>query len=258
MKNEEKLNNIYIKYRENKNSHVYLVETNSIESALSDIKRLIIKINSNNKENNIEKLVNSDSLPTLSIIEPETLEIKTDVIEELIKKLQTIPVITNENYFIVCEAEKLNQKSGNSMLKIIEEPDCDILGFFICNNVNNVMQTIQSRLQYISLIYDISVEYDDEVQSDAKKFIDNLHNNLSIIDNKYFVDKYKGPLEFNKLIDCVIDKINNYINTLDNFDIIKKENEILMLVIDIKSNINRNCNINLMLDKLIIEVGRLQ
>lgn len=257
MKNEEKLNNIYNKYRENKNSHVYLVETNSIEDALEDIKQLLIKINSDNEENDIEKLIINDSLPTLSVIKPETLEIKTDVIEELIKKLQAIPVITNENYFIICEAEKLNQKSGNSMLKIIEEPDCDILGFFICNNVNNVMQTIQSRAQYISLIYNLSNNYSEEVKNDAKKFIDILHNNLNIIDNKYFVDTYKGALEFNELIDCVIDELKNNINSNDNFDIIRKENEILKLIIDMKSNINRNCNINLLLDKLILEVGRL-
>ena len=257
MKNEEKLNSIYLKYRENKNSHVYLVETNSIDLALDDIKKLIIAINNNDQDNNIEKLVCTDSLPTLSIIRPENLEIKTDVIEELIKKLQTIPVITNENYFIICEAEKLNTKSGNSMLKIIEEPECDILGFFLCNNANNVMQTIQSRSQYISLTYNIDIDYSDDVLTDASKFIDNIHNDLSIANNKYFVDSYKSVNEFSILLDCVIFQLKKYIDTLNNFDIIKKENEILKLIIDLKSNINRNCNINLLLDKLIIEVGRL-
>ena len=257
MKNEDKLNNIYNKYRENKNSHVYLVETNNIDLALSDIKKLLIKINEDSSDNDIEKLIENDALPTLSVIRPETAEIKTDVIEELIGKLQTIPVITKENYFIICEAERLNQKSGNSMLKIIEEPECDTLGFFICNNVNNVMQTIQSRAQYISLIYDVDQDYDEDIKSDAKNFINNLHGNLNILDNKYFSDTYKNVFDFNMFIDCVIDEIKNYINTLDNFDIIKKENEILKLIIDMKSNINKNCNTNLLLDKLIIEVGRL-
>ena len=257
MKNEEKLNNIYNKYRENKYSHVYLVETNSIESALEDLKKLIIRINSDNKDNDIEKLVYTNALPTLSIVKPESLEIKIDVIDELIKKLQTIPVITKENYYIICEAEKLNQKSGNSMLKIIEEPECDTIGFFICNNVNNVMQTIQSRSQYLSLFYDIDPIYDDDVINDSKKFINILHHNLDITENKYFSDKYKTVQDFNVFLDCTIDNLKNYISTLDNFDIIKKENEVMKLIIDMKSNINRNCNINLMLDKLVIEVGRL-
>lgn len=257
MKNKDKLNNIYVKYRENKNSHVYLVETNDIDQALNDLKKLIISINDNNSENDIEKLVLNDSLPTLSIIKPETLEIKTDVIDALIKKLENIPVITKENYYIICEAEKLNQKSGNSMLKIIEEPESDTLGFFICNNVNNVMQTIQSRAQYISLIYDVSHEYESGMVNDAKKFINNLNNVRSILDNKYYSDKYKGVIEFNSFLDCVIFEYKKYIDTLDNFDIIKRENLILKLILDFKSNINKNCNVNLLLDKLVIEVGRL-
>ena len=257
MNNDEKLKLIYNKYRENKNSHVYLVETNSIDMALEDIKDLLIKINKDNNDNNISKLIDFESLPTLSVIRPENVEIKTEVIEDLIKKLQSIPVITKENYFIVCESEKLNPKSGNSMLKIIEEPESDILGFFICNNINNVMQTIQSRSQYISLSYDVSVNYSEEMVDDAKKFVDNLHNGLNITNNKYFVETYKSISEFNSLVDIAIEQIKKYVNTIDNFDIIKKENEILKLIVEFKANINKNCNINLLLDKLVIEVGRL-
>ena len=56
MKNEDKLNLIYEKYRENKNSHVYLVETNSISDAVKDIKNLIIKMNSDNNDNDFKHL----------------------------------------------------------------------------------------------------------------------------------------------------------------------------------------------------------
>ena len=143
------------------------------------------------------------------------------------------------------------------MLKIIEEPECDSIGFFICNNVNNVMQTIQSRSQYISLIYDIPLEFDDAVKTDVTEFLNSIHSNLNIIDNKIIVDKYKSVLDFNEFIDCAIDEHKKYINTLSNFDIIKKENEILKLLVDLKSNVNRNGNINLLLDKFILEVGRL-
>ena len=143
------------------------------------------------------------------------------------------------------------------MLKIIEEPESDILGFFICNNINNVMQTIQSRSQYISLSYDVSVNYSEEMVDDAKKFVDNLHNDLNITNNKYFVETYKSISEFSSLVDIAIEQIKKYVNTIDNFDIIKKENEILKLIVEFKANINKNCNINLLLDKLVIEVGRL-
>ena len=98
MNEEFKLKNIYDKYRENKSSHVYLVETNSIDKAIDDIKKLIIQINN---DDYIENLVNCDNLPTLQIIGPKQQEIVTDDIEKLIVMLQKIPVITKENYFII-------------------------------------------------------------------------------------------------------------------------------------------------------------
>lgn len=258
MKNEEKLNIIYEKYRENKNSHVYLVETNSINNALNDIKELIIKINEDNKENDFEYLIKNDALPTLTVVEPETQEIKIESIDNLITKLQKVPVITKENYFIICGAEKLNQKSGNAMLKLIEEPESDILGFFICNNISKVMQTIQSRSQFVSLNYDIKIEYDVETENDAKDYFMMLHNEISIYGNKRYVDKYKSIDSMVEFLECFIEIENKYIKSnSNNFDIINRENKIIMLVIELISNIKKNGNIGLLLDKFVIEVGRL-
>ena len=258
MNNEEKLNSIYMKYRENKNSHVYLVETNSIDLALEDIKKLIIKINSYNEINNIENLVVTNSLPTLTIIKPENQEITKDSIEDLIKKIQKIPVITKENYFIICDAEKLNQKSGNIMLKIIEEPESDILGFFICNNENKVLKTIQSRTQYISLKYDVIVNYDQEIISDAQKYLNVIHTGQGIEMNKYIVDKYKDINNVLTFLSYLIELEKKYIDTQVSFDIINNENEILKKLYNLDSNIRINGNINLLFDKFLIEVSRLK
>lgn len=252
-----KLDFLYNKYRENKNSHVYLVETNSIENAIQDIKKLIIQINKD-KDLDIEKLVESDSLPTLSIIKPQQQEIVKDDIEKLIINLQRIPVITKENYFIISEAERLNHKSGNQMLKIIEEPETDILGFFVCLNSDNVMPTIQSRTQLINLKYDIISVYDDEIINDSIKYFKEYHENAIILVNKYYVDKYKDNKSMNQFIECLINEENKYISSLDKFDIIKKENKILELLFELQKSINNNCNSNLELDKFIIEVNKLK
>jgi hypothetical protein len=119
------------------------------------------------------------------------------------------------------------------------------------------MQTIQSRAQLLTLTYDLEEDFDSDVREDALKLLDILNDKSSIIENKYYTDKYKSVLEFDNFLDCLIVELKKYISTLDNFDIIKKENCILKMIIDMKSNINKNCNVNLMLDKLIIEVGRL-
>ena len=257
MSNDDKLNLIYEKYRENKNSHVYLVETNCIDNAVEDIKKLIVKINGDNESNSIEKLIENNSLPTLSIIYPDNQEIKKELIEELIKKVQKIPVITKENYFIICNAEKLNQKSGNIMLKMIEEPETDIIGFFIANNVSAVLQTIQSRSQYLSLKYDVDVEYDIEIQKDAINYSKLLEKNPNIFINKTIVDKYKEIDDLCNFIECLVDVEKKSIINEINFDIIMKKEKIIKLLYNLESSVRKMANINLSLDKFVIEVGRL-
>ena len=257
MNNEDKLNLIYEKYRENKNSHVYLVETNSIEKALIDIKKLIIRINGENDLNDIKKLIETDSLPTLSVIFPENQEIKKEFIEELIKKVQKIPIITKENYFIICNAEKLNQKSGNTMLKMIEEPETDVIGFFIANNASAVLQTIQSRSQYIFLKYDVNIEYDDEVIKDAEDYYKLLNSCCDISINKSIVDKYKDINNLCLFVECLVNIIKKSIINEVNSDIITKKEKIIKLLYNLESNVRKMANVNLSLDKFVIEVGRL-
>ena len=257
MKNEDKLKLIYDKYRENKNSHVYLVETNSIDQALHDIKELIIKINEDNTENNFRHLIESGSLPTLSVIWPDNQEIKKDSIEELIEKLQKIPVITKENYFIICDAEKLNAKSGNLMLKIIEEPESDILGFFICNSSTSMLKTIQSRSQYISLRYDLVKNFDNDIKEDASNYSKELHNICSIEINKSYVDKYKDINTICNFLECLVVEEKKLIDSAKTFDIIKKESNIIDLIYELESNIRKNGNVSLLFDKFVIEVSRL-
>ena len=256
MNEDFKLKNIFDKYRENKNSHVYLVETNSIENAINDIKRLIIEINLLSS-NDIKQLVENDTLPTLSIIGPKNQEIVTEDVEKMIIMLQKIPVITKENYFIIYNAEKLNKKSGNQMLKIIEEPDTEMLGFFVCNSVDSIMPTISSRCQSISLTYDISESFDDDLLNDAKCYLELIHNKCQISVNKEYVEKYKDINSFVKFVDCLIYLEKNYIDKQTNFDIIKKENEVLKMMYNLSLKVYKNCNINLLLDRFVIEVSRL-
>ena len=256
MNEDFKLKNIYDKYRENKNSHVYLVETNSIECAIEDIKKLIVVINKS-VDNDVEKLVMNNTLPTFLTIGPKLQEIVTEDIEKLVVLLQKIPVITRENYFIVYEAEKLNHKSGNQMLKIIEEPETDMLGFFICSSVDNVMPTISSRAQVISLTYDVTKNFDDDLCADATDYLRLLHSEKSIIINKKYIDKYKDTKSIISFLECVIYQEKKYISMQKNFDIIKKENLILNMLYNLLSKLGANCNANLLMDRFVIEVSRL-
>lgn len=256
MKENFKLQSIFDKYCENKNSHVYLVETNSLDMAIQDILFLFKLIN--RESENIDKLIDSGNLSTLQLIEPDGQEIKIESINRLISSMQSIPVITKENYFIIKNAEKLNQKSGNSLLKLIEEPETEILGFFVCNNASKILPTIQSRTQLIYLNYDITENFDEDILNDSKLFLEKIHNGLTILDSKRICDKYKSLESMSYFINCLIHLQKKYINSLTSFDIINKECSIYKLIIELENVIKKNGNISLSFDSFVIKVGRLR
>ena len=256
MEDELKLKSIYDKYCENKNSHVYLVQTDSIEDALEDVKKLIIAINQHNNID-VSKLIESNNLPTLIVVKPDKNEIKTEDSEKLIGFLQKIPVITRENFFIVVNAEKLNEKSGNQLLKIIEEPDTEALGFFICLNSENVLPTIRSRLQFTQIYYNKEISFSDKIKDSVIIYLDMIHSKVDLSVNKMIVDKFKEGSEFNNFLCCLVEQEKKYINEQTDFDIIKKESLILKKIYELEEKIHNNANVNLMLDRFLLEVGRL-
>ena len=149
------------KYRENKLAHAYLIETNNLSSALSDVKELVKVLNCSNeyRENcttcNLCNLINKNLLPSLKIIEPDGTSIKKAQIEELKESFSSIPIYSKYNIYIINNAEKLNPSSANSMLKFVEEPTSGIIGFFITTNKDVMIDTIKSRCQQIVLNYEI-------------------------------------------------------------------------------------------------------
>ena len=76
--------------------------------------------------------------------------------------------------------------------------------------------------------------------------------------NKYYVAKYKDVNNFIHFLECVINEEKKYINSNSNFDIIVKENKILKMLYNLLSKASNNCNINLLLDRFLIEVSRLK
>ena len=55
------------------------------------------------------------------------------------------------------------------MLKFLEEPEQNILGFFITNNANNVISTIRSRCEVIKVLYDIHELDINNITNDINK-----------------------------------------------------------------------------------------
>ena len=279
--------------KNNKYSHAYLFEANGNPDAFSLVmkkkKMLLCPYNYSNNDKcvncticeRIDKNIYSD----LKIIEPDGMWIKKEQLDELQKEFSTKSVESNKKVYIINGAEKLNPQAANSMLKFLEEPEEGIIAILITNNVYQLLSTIVSRCQIISLAksttkninIDLSKEELEEKLDSINNFVKYLEKeklDTIIMSNKLWHDIYKERKDYIlgyelmliyykdilnyklnrklELFDTYIDdiKIINDNNTFNN--IIFKINKI----IELKEYIKVNANQNLLLDKLIIELTR--
>ena len=278
MKVEEKLEKLEKIYKGNKLSHAYLVETNNIELCYKDLLNFIKRISCNNdyRENcnecNLCNLINTFNLPSLVVLEPDGKNIKKEQVVELKKRFSTIPVFTKENIYIIKEAEKLNGSSANTMLKFIEEPSDNILGFFLTNNLNNVISTIRSRCEILNFYYensyeDASEDYYEAIYCYIKAL--ELEKRDKIMYNKNVLLKtFSEREDIEKIFKIMLNIYTNYYlfklknislkedkcNFLKNYSLIDLKNRI-ELITKFLGDIKTNANIELLLDKYVIELS---
>ena len=273
-------------HRNNRLSHAYLIETNSPDKCFQDllyvIKNITCKSTYKDKceDCNLCYLIEQNNLPSIKVIEPDGVSIKKEQIIELKKAFSSIPVFTENNIYIVKSAEKLNASSANTMLKFLEEPDDNIIGFFITNNVNNVISTIESRCEILRNYYSENPNYLDTIISnnDYKDYIEaackylkkiEVEKKDSIMYNKdvllsNYTEKDDIIFIFKIILAIYEYSLNKKINSIPfpDMDFIDKipYNKLLArikLVIDFLEDINSNVNKELLLDKFVIELGEL-
>ncbi len=276
-------------YHENKISHVYLVETNNVDLCLENLKRIVKQIFCKEKykdnciECNICNLVDQNYLPSLAIIEPSGSTIKKEQILELKRNFSTVPIYTNDNIYIIKNAEAMTASSANTMLKFLEEPEEHIMGFFITSNLNNIIPTIRSRCEVIKAMYDIhelnidsvfeeefvvflklamdyleklEVEKKDSImynrsillgQISTRDEIKKLFQIILIIYEEFFKNSLNLSSKYQKF-----GKVN-FLNNLDSKSLLSRINLVTKFLEDISSNVN----LELLLDKFVIDLGDL-
>ncbi len=260
------------RYRENKLAHAFLFETNDFTRCYNDILLFIKKLNcpfsySDNcsEECNICNLIDNDTLPSLITINPDGQFIKKDQILDMMDKFSTVPVFTKFNIYIINNAERFNSSSANSLLKFLEEPQDNIIGIFITNNKENVISTIRSRCQIFSCNYDFSItdSLDEDVLNDVKLYLNAIYKSKEdLLYNKthmsgYYKERIEWEIFFNTMLyylkDCYSSDRTDKIKMVEE---IKKDNiiKIIVLIEKILLYIKSNGNIDLILDKFVIEM----
>lgn len=272
-------------YLENKLSHVNLIETNNQNFCFEDLLSLVQLISCNedysdkcdkcNMCNNIKK---NESL-NFFVIKPDGKNIKKEQLIELKLKCSTIPYLSKNNVYIICNAEKLNASSSNTLLKFIEEPYEHCFGFFITSNKDNIINTIKSRCNVYSLVYEnntlkeqLNIEEDDFncIKLDILEYLENVMVDYNLLYNKTILkEKYKEKETCFIFFKVMLDIVDNYIESCTNKEFKNKYSEFdtiivtnlkdliskKKIIINILNDLSYNLNIDLIFDRFIIELG---
>ncbi len=266
----EKIDTLVNLYHNDKLSHVYLIETNSISQATNDILNLSKKINCENEYEinchkcNLCNLINQNFLPSLIIIEPDGNNIKKEQVIDLKKRFSYKALYTKNNIYILKEADKLNLTAANTMLKFIEEPGENIYGFLLTRNINNVIPTIKSRCELLSLQYeDNQINDIDEYKKVAIDYISKieLENSPKIMYNRNVIlnnycEKENIIRIFQEMLKIYFEAYSQNkkilaLNKLTKVELQKRIN----LIIKFLSDIDSNANVELLLDRFVIELS---
>lgn len=224
-------------------SHAFLIETNNYEQTMNDIYEIFKEtqtIAPSSLENNLSTLVVRPE--NNNIDKNKILDIQNFIITKIIN-------YTYKIYFII-NAEKMNQVSANKLLKILEEPSSNVIGFLITDSINSIMDTIKSRCELFENIYDTSLRTETNDLIDTFYKLQKCDNYTAILLKQNFL-KYDKIELINKLseIKIVLDKNINQSNYL----LITKHYK---LIDDIIKKLNANTNVEMCIDKLIIEMRK--
>lgn len=208
----------------------------------------------------------------MKIIEPDGQFIKKEQILELKHYFSKSSIFTKENVYIIKNCEKMNKESANTMLKFLEEPDSSVIGFFITDHVDNVINTIVSRCQHIDAIFRNNI-YEELNISDEKynTFLHIINTYLysievekknSILDNR----KYLSELEksdiitiFQIVLKIYLSLLNKNLGDFPDFEYLKsgnsnKNRKKVKLIIEILNELQYNVNLEMILDRFILEM----
>lgn len=236
----------------NKISHAYLIETNNSNDSLDFVKEMIKLILSSNikdkeKINKISIEVDNNTYPDIKYINADGYWIKKEQLLNIEKEFSMKSMLDNKLIYVIKEADKLNDSSANAILKFLEEPKDDIVAILITNNRYNVIETIVSRCQIITLDGNNEINEENE---DIISFIkdlsnpDNLVVNYSYYLNSLFADRDMSYNTISSVLEILDTKLTNNKNIAKQMIVLEEQ----------KNKLNFNVNIKLWLNELIAKL----
>ena len=172
----------------NKISHAYIIELDNYEDNMTDVYDFIKMILFNKKHGELEQInenitnyIDNNMYPDIKIIEPDGNNIRKRQLIELQKEYSNKSLLDNKRIYLIKNSEKMNQASGNTILKFLEEPEENIIALLLTDNRYNVLETILSRCQILSL------KETNLLDDEEEKFIEFLKH---VVNPKEFFKRY--------------------------------------------------------------------
>ena len=215
MESEVITKKLYNEFSENINSHVFLLETDNQIIALNDVKELIQRIIK--ADDSTKKQINDENYLELIIIRPDGNEIKKDQILDLQERIKVMPILSNYMFYIITQAELLNESSSNKLLKTLEEPNDKIIGFLISSNNDLILPTIKSRCEIEKIRYNQEKNIETEaLLNDISIKIINLIENSDLLEFHLFKENPQNKSYIQENGKNIAIRIKDYYNTACN------------------------------------------
>lgn len=207
--------------------------------------------------------------------------IKIDIVRQMQKKIQELPIVSNKKVYIIDNFEYMTREAQNCLLKTIEEPPEFVALILITSNESKILNTIKSRCLKISF-----QNIDDNL---LKNFLEDKYNICNLSKNK--IKSYNGSIgkalqmqkkeEIYAKVEKVFDNINNYniITAKNDLEVLYKEKDYIIELLDYinvilinkakdnlkyidyisqiektKRKINSNCNYDMTIDSLLLYI----
>lgn len=247
-------------------SHSYLIESvNLRDEQVNKYIRFFVKtIYDNFYSDNIsiskEKifhLIDNLEFPDYIEIRPVNNVIKKEQLLRVRDDFSNKSLYNTKKIYTVYNADKMNVNSSNTILKFLEEPNDDVIAIFVTNNQYNVLDTIRSRCQIISLQYeDVPHQYSEDLIKFFEDIKSRKNNNLLLNFNSYNNNLFKDK---NMAVSTMTDALSYYKEMLNknidsDFSSIKDTMMIVSILEEELKKLKYNVNIKLWLDNLLLSI----
>ena len=203
----------------NKVSHAYIIEVDDYDQDMIDVFDFVKMILFNKKHDELEqinegiiKFIDNNMYPDIKLIEPDGNNIRKRQLLELQQEYSNTSLLNNKRIYIIKNSEKMNQASGNTILKFLEEPEDNIVALLLTNNRYSVLETILSRCQVLSLKEADLMDEEEEQFLKFLKFVVNpkdFFKRYNYFINNYITDKNIAKEKLMQVESTIIQYLNN-------------------------------------------------